>query len=263
MTASLIESVQGHALVLTLSNPGMRNALGPAIYEPMRDALAKAGQRRGVRAVVLTGADGVFSAGGDLKRLRENRTRPREVQEASLEALGGVVRALVSCSVPVIAAVEGAAAGAGLSLVLGCDLVVAARSAKFAMSHVRVGLSPDGGGTWFAARRLPWQACAEMLFEAQTWPAERLQALGVVNEIVDDGQALPAALARVERLERISPHALMRTRRLMLEALSTPLERQLEAEKTSFADCLFHADAGEAIDAFLEKRAPKFGEGAA
>jgi enoyl-CoA hydratase/carnithine racemase len=228
------------------------------LYGPMLDALSSAVQDRGLRAVVLTGADGMFSAGGNLKRLQSNRAKPAAAQEASLDSLNAVVRAMNACSLPIIAAVEGAAAGAGLSLALGCDMIVAGTSAKFAMSHVRVGLSPDGGGTCFVLRSLPRQAAAELLLEGEPWKAERLRELGLVNAVVSDGGALAAALERADRLAKLSPHALANIKALMSLAPVNDLHAQLAAEKLSFIDCLFHADAGEAISAFLEKRSPDF-----
>ncbi|PNG46078.1 2,3-dehydroadipyl-CoA hydratase (plasmid) [Variovorax sp. WDL1] len=170
-----------------------------------------------------------------------------------------MVQAIADSDVLVIAAVEEAAAGAGLSLVLGCDLVVAGASSRFAMSHVRVGLSPDAGGNWWAAHHMPRQAAAELLLEGTGWPVSRMHALGLVNEITTDGHALEAALSLAAQFQLRSPHAVARIKALLRGARNgSDLMAQRQAKKESFLDCLAHADSGEAISAFLEKRAPRF-----
>ncbi|CAN5685311.1 enoyl-CoA hydratase [soil metagenome] len=255
---TIIVSREKQTLVLTLSNPGFRNAMGPEMYGPLRQALVDAAQDADIRCIVLTGADGVFSAGGNLNRLLANRAKPPSAQEDSISGVNAVVLALQQCPLPVIAAVEGAAAGAGLSLALACDLVIAGTSVKFAMSHVRVGLSPDAGGSWFAMRNLPRQAAAELMLEGDVWPAERMRELGLVNQVVADGSVLATALARADRLAALSPNSIAHIKALMNDALTQDLKAQLESEKKSFVDCLFHPHAGEAISAFLEKRKPQF-----
>jgi enoyl-CoA hydratase/carnithine racemase len=258
MTATLLSERRDDALVLTFSNPGARNALGPEIYEPAMQAFAEAGSDATIRAVVLTGADGTFCAGGNLNRLLQNRSQPRAVQADSIDALNRMARAIVDCPKPVIAAVEGPAAGAGMSLALACDLIVASRSSKFVMAYVKVGLSPDGGGSWHAARALPKQAASELMLEGGAWSADRLHALGVVNAVVDDGGALDAALERARRIALLSPHAVDRIKGLIASAATNPLAAQLDAERESFVACLHHDDGGEAIAAFLEKRPARF-----
>lgn len=139
-------------LVLKLSNPGARNALHPDMYAAGIEALSTAERDNSVRAIVLTGADNFFCAGGNLNRLLENRAKDPSVQAESIDLLAEWISALRASTKPVIAAVEGAAAGAGFSLALACDLIVAADDAKFVMSYARVGLTPDGGASWFLTR---------------------------------------------------------------------------------------------------------------
>ena len=148
-------------LVLTLSNPGARNALHPDMYAAGIEALESVERDPSIRAVVITGADNFFCAGGNLNRLLENRAKDPSVQAESIDLLGEWISALRLSSKPVIAAVDGAAAGAGFSLALACDLIVAAEDAKFVMSYARVGLTPDGGGSWFLAQALPRQLATE------------------------------------------------------------------------------------------------------
>jgi enoyl-CoA hydratase/carnithine racemase len=261
MTASLLVERRDATLVLTISNPGLRNALGPEIYASMMAAFDDVAHDPAIRAVVLTGADGTFCAGGNLNRLLENRGKPPAVQAESIDGLNRMVRAITDCPKPVIAAVEGFAAGAGMSLALACDLITAGRSAKFVMAYVKVGLSPDGGGSWFATRALPKQSATELMLEGGAWPAERLHALGVVNTIADDGGALEAALVHATRIAALSPHAVARIKGLIANAATVPLAAQMTAERDSFVACLHHDEGGEAVAAFLEKRPARFSGG--
>ncbi|HNN90180.1 MAG TPA: enoyl-CoA hydratase family protein, partial [Giesbergeria sp.] len=200
MSAELRSAGHGQTLVLTLSNPGLRNALDPAIYAAGIEALGSAERNAEVRSVVLTGEGGVFSAGGNLQRLQTQRVQDLPAQQASITALHDWIEAIRTYPKPVIAAVEGSAAGAGLALVLACDLVVAARSARFATAYARVGLSPDGGTSWHLARALPRALAAELLMCGDLVEAERLHALGLVNRLADAGQALQAALDLADTL---------------------------------------------------------------
>ncbi|MFL9871276.1 oxepin-CoA hydrolase, alternative type [Paraburkholderia megapolitana] len=245
-------------LVLTLSNPGARNALHPDMYAAGIEALDSAERDPSVRAIVVTGADRFFCAGGNLNRLLENRAKDPSVQAQSIDLLAEWIAALRASSKPVIAAVEGAAAGAGFSLALACDLIVAADDAKFVMSYARVGLTPDGGGSWFLSRALPRQLATEVLIEGKPIVATRLNALGVVNRLTKPGAALDAAIAWADELSGVSPHAIARIKTLIGAAGAQPLDAHLVAERDSFVESLHHGDALEGITAFLEKRPPVY-----
>lgn len=258
MPAELLASRRDATLILTLSNPGAKNALHPDMYAAGIEALSTAERDPEIRAVVLTGAGDVFCAGGNLNRLLENRAKPPAVQAESIDQLHGWIEALRDCTKPVIAAVEGAAAGAGFSLALACDLIVAARSAKFVMAYVKVGLTPDGGASWFLSQALPRQLATEMLIEGQAVSAERLQQCGLVNRVVADGEALSSALDWSDALAALSPHAVGNIKSLLREAPSNTLPEHFEAEKRSFVDSLHHRDGLEGITAFLDKRKPHY-----
>lgn len=245
-------------LVLTLSNPGARNALHPDMYAAGIEAMNTAERDSSVRVIILTGADNFFCAGGNLNRLLENRAKSPSVQAASIDMLGEWVEALRTCTKPVIAAVEGAAAGAGFSLALACDLLVAADNAKFVMSYARVGLTPDGGGSWFLARALPRALVAEILLEAKPVSAARLHETGVVNRVTKPGAALDTAIAWADELGAMSPKALSKIKSLIDDAGSNTLTQHVDAERDGFVDALYNGDALEGINAFLEKRAPKY-----
>jgi enoyl-CoA hydratase/carnithine racemase len=211
-----------------------------------------------VRAVVITGADQVFCSGGNLNRLLENRSKPPAVQAESIDNLHGWIEAIRDCPKPVIAAVEDTAAGAGFALALACDLIVAGASAKFVMSYVKVGLTPDGGASWFITRALPRQLATEILLEGKPILAPRLHELGIVNRVVADGTVLASALAWADDLAALSPNAVERIKSLTNEAQLKPLGQHFESEKRHFVESLHHRDAQEGISAFLEKRKPQY-----
>ncbi|MDB5858787.1 MAG: Unsaturated acyl-CoA hydratase [Ramlibacter sp.] len=258
MPAELKSTSQGRTMVLTISNPDHRNALGPEMYAAGVEALNAADSSPDVRSVVITGAGGTFCAGGNLQRLLENRGKPREVQAQSIDGLHGWIEAIRSFPKPVIAAVEGAAAGAGFSLALACDFIVAADNALFVMAYSSVALSPDGGGTWSLSRALPRQLVSELLMCGERLGAQRLHALGVVNQVTAPGAALDAALALAERLNERAPNVLGSIKELMNEAQAATLEGQLASEREHFVANLHHANGGIGIAAFLDKQKPRY-----
>ncbi len=258
MSAELLASRRDATLILTLSNPGAKNALHPDMYAAGVEALETAERDPEIRAIVLTGAGDVFCAGGNLNRLLENRAKERSAQADSIDQLHGWISAIRDCSKPVIAAVEGPAAGAGFSLALACDLIVAAQSSKFVMAYVKVGLTPDGGASWFLSQALPRQLATEILLEGQPVSAARLHETGLVNRVVADGSALESALALSDQIAALSPHATANIKSLLRDAPSHSLSSQFEAEKQSFVDSLHHRDGLEGITAFLEKRKPYY-----
>ncbi len=258
MPAELISTSQGQTLILTLRNPEARNAFDASIYAAGIEALSVAERTDDVRSVVITGADGTFSAGGNLQRLQARRQEGAEAQAQGVEGLHSWIETIRTYPKPVIAAVEGAAAGAGFSLALACDFIVAARDAAFVMSYARIGLSPDGGASWSLARALPRQLAAEWLMCGDKLQAERLHALGLVNRLAEPGRALHEALSLAATLNERAPNALASVKELLNDALQQPLDAQLAAERDHFVRNLQHANAGEGIAAFLEKRAPRY-----
>jgi enoyl-CoA hydratase/carnithine racemase len=258
MAAELKSTSQGRTMVLTISNPEHRNALAPEMYAAGVEALNVAETSPEVRSVVLTGEGTMFCAGGNLQRLQSNREKPPEVQAQSIEGLHSWIDAIRTFPKPVIAAVEGPAAGAGFSLCLACDFIVAAEDAFFVMAYVNVALSPDGGATWHLSRMLPRQVASEILMTGERIGAQRLHELGVVNRISAPGAALAEALAIAEKLNSKAPNALAAMKELMNEAAESNLSRQLGAERDHFVRNLHHANAGIGIDAFLSKKPPKY-----
>lgn len=258
MAAELKSSSHGRTMVLTISNPGQRNALGPEMYAAGVEALIAADSNPEVRSVVIAGEGGMFCAGGNLQRLLDNRQRVPEVQAQSIEGLHSWIEAIRTFPKPVIAAVEGAAAGAGFSLALACDLIVAADNAVFVMAYGTVALSPDGGASWSLAQALPRQLASELLMCGERIAAARLQQLGVVNRVSAPGGALEDALALAQGLNDRAPNALASIKELLNDAPAASLNRQLAAERDHFVRNLHHPNAGVGIAAFLEKKTPRY-----
>ncbi|WP_010461228.1 oxepin-CoA hydrolase, alternative type [Acidovorax radicis] len=258
MPAELQSTSQGQTLILTLRNPERRNAIDPVMYAAGVEALGVAESSPDIRSVVITGADGMFCSGGNLQRLLANRQEAPEVQAQSIEGLHNWIETIRTYPKPVIAAVEGAAAGAGFSLALACDLIVAARNAVFVMAYSNVALSPDGGASWSLSQALPRQVATEILMCGDRIGAERLHALGVVNRIAETGSALETALALAEQLNARAPNALASIKELLNEAPHAQLTHHLAHERDHFVKNLHHANGGAGISAFLEKRVPRY-----
>ena len=254
----LVSERRGRVLLLTISNPAARNAMSPDLYRAGFPAIRDAAADDGLGAIVLTGAGEHFCGGGNLNRLLAQRRLPASEQHAHLDALHDWVMAMRECPKPIIAAVEGAAAGGGFSVCLGCDLIVAAEDAKFVMSYVKIGLSPDGGGSDSLAETLPPQAALEILLDGGTVSAARLHALGVVNRIVPHGKALAEALSWAEALAQGPARAQARIKQLVYAARGRARRAQRDAERDAFVESLYGEECGEGITAFLEKRAARF-----
>jgi enoyl-CoA hydratase/carnithine racemase len=159
---------------------------------------------------------------------------------------------------PVIAAVEGAAAGAGFSLALACDFIVASQEAVFVMAYSTVALSPDGGGSWALGRQAPRALASELLMLGERIGARRLHELGLVNRVCEPGEALPRALELAERLNARAPNALASAKELLSEAVLHDLSTHLTAERDHFVKNLHHPNAGIGIDAFLQKKPARY-----
>ena len=258
MTAQLLSTSQDQTLILTISNPEHRNALGPEMYAAGVEALNAAESNPDVRTVVITGEGSTFSAGGNLQRLQNNRQQPPEVQAQSIEGLHSWIEAIRTCPKPVIAAVEGPAAGAGFSLALACDMIVAARNSVFVMAYSGIALSPDGGGSWSLSRLMPRQLATELLMCGERIGAEQLHQMGIVNRLTEPGHALEQALQWAAQLNERAPNALSSVKELLAEADVSTLNAQLARERDHFVKNLHHANAGIGIAAFLNKEKPKY-----
>lgn len=257
MSGRITTERRGRILVVTMDDPASRNALGTDMMAQGREAIDLATQDDGIAAVVITGAGGAFSSGAHLSRLHTHRSKARFENRDGIERFHGWIRAMRDCPKPIIAAVEGPAAGAGFALALASDLIVAAEDAEFLTAYLRVGLTADGGISASFARAVPPQLAAEFMFEGGRIGAQRLHTLGVVNRVTPSGQALEQAVAWAARLAEGPRVAMGRAKRLIDSAYGS-IAAQLGRESDQFVEALHHGEASEGIAAFFEKRPPKF-----
>ncbi len=239
MSAELKASRRDATLILTIANPGAKNTLHPDMYAAAIETLSTAERDDSVRAVILTGANNFFCAGSDLHHLHEKHAQDKSLIADNLDHLHGWIEAIRDCPKPVIAAVEGAATGAGFSLALACDFIVAGSAATFNMDYVEAGLTPEGGATWFLTQALPRQLAGEILMTGKPVSATRLYDTGLVNKVVDDGTALDAALAWADELAALPPAAVERIKALVSTAPNHTLVQHIDAERQNFIEVLY------------------------
>lgn len=254
----VIESRHGAVSVLALNNPLRRNAITPTLFLNLTNSLHAAAADDSVAAVILTGAGNYFCAGGDLQQLAQRRELPEHQRRERLEALNGVIRMLRDYGKPIIASIEGGAAGAGWSVALACDLVVAARDATFSAAYVKVGLTPDGGITSLLAQMLPRQLYTQLCLTGEPIQAERLAALGAINHLSTPGAALQDALKLADKLASGPEQATRRIKQLCRAAQVASLDEQLEREADFMARAQGSPESAEGIAAYFEKRSPNF-----
>jgi enoyl-CoA hydratase/carnithine racemase len=250
---------RGRVLIATINDPATRNALNWHIYDGLGEVFETAATDAGIGAVVLTGAEGFFSSGGNLHGLKERSEADYPTRRSSVDRLHRMILAMRNCPKPVIAAIEGGAAGAGASTATACDLIVAAKGSYLSVAYVKIGLTPDGGVTAFLGAAVPRQMLAEMVFTGDRIPVERLHQLGVINRVCEPGRALETALELAGRLADGPAQALAAGKRLIDRSRLNELTAQLDLEAEGIATALGGAEGAEGINAFLEKRKPDFG----
>ena len=238
--------------VLTLNRPEARNAIDVPMRELLLAELESAAADPAVRAIVLTGAGGTFSAGGDVRSMEG--ADPGAVR-ARLAPVHRAVRLIATCGTPVIAAVEGAAAGLGVSLAAVCDHVVAAEDARFVAAFGKVGLVADGGLLWTLPQRVGMGRAKEMLVFGRTVPAPRAHEIGLADSLAPSGAALESALGLAAEAAALAPLSVAAAKRLLSDH---GLKRLLESEREEQAALFGTADFAEGRAAFAERRAPRF-----
>ncbi|WP_037915620.1 oxepin-CoA hydrolase, alternative type [Sulfitobacter sp. 20_GPM-1509m] len=248
----------GNILMLSLDGPETRNSISPPTYRALQSQIITAGEDPQVGAIVLTGLNGFFSSGGNINNLKESTKLTLAEVAGNTDALNAMILTIRACPTPVIAAVEGGAAGAGMSLALACDMIVAAAGAKFVVAYVKVGLTPDGGVTHFLSEGLPRQLVSEMCLTGAPVEAERLHSFGVVNTVVPAGETRAAAAKIAARMAVGAVGAMAVIKSEIAAAPHNDLATQLVLEARGINAARFGDEAAEGLAAFLEKRAPDF-----
>jgi 2-(1,2-epoxy-1,2-dihydrophenyl)acetyl-CoA isomerase len=255
----VVEERSGAVLTLRLNRPEKLNALNPEMCRELIHGLLHAGEDRSVRAVVLTGAGRGFCSGGDINFMRDTRNR-RAVHEfeAMLELGKEICLAIASMPKVVIAAVNGPAAGGGMSLALACDLRIASESAIFTQAFGQLGLYPDFGATFFLPRLVGLARASELFYTAERLSAEEARRIGIVCSVFSKETFEEETRKLAERVAAGPPLAFRDVKRTMVGDAHAALEQAIEEENRLQMHCFVSDDCAEGLAAFFEKRAPNF-----
>lgn len=247
--------------IVRLDDPGNHNALSGPLTVQLRDALEETLADPELRAVVLTATDPVFSVGGDWKLMRERAHSYAQRDEGTTglwrwirEQFGGVARLVAESDTPVVAALNGDAAGVALAWLLACDLVVASERARLVLAFGRIGLLPEVGTSWALSRRLGHRKAFELFVRGEALAAEEAAGLGLVNEIVPHGALLDAAEGWCRRIARLPEHAVRMTKPLLRHAADMTWQQSLLAEELAEPNTFTTRAHREAVEALLAGR---------
>lgn len=258
----LIYEQDGPLVTLTMNQPEQRNPLsGNSAVTEFLAAIDRIHDDRRVRCVIITGNGPSFSAGGDIREMK--RQASPEVSEEELRqwyrrGIQRLTLTLFDLEVPVIAAVNGHAIGAGLDLACMCDIRIASEKAKFSEAFIKLGIVPGDGGAWLLPRIVGMSRAAELALTGDMIDAQQALAWNLVSRVVPHEELLPTARELAGRITQHAPHAVRMTKRLLREGLHSRLDALLELSAVFQAVSHKTADHSEAVNAFLEKRAPKF-----
>ena len=262
MSESVLYERDEAVVTLTLNEPATRNAISPAIIEALVEHTRRINADMAVSCVILTGAGEGFSSGGNVKEMKDRTGlfggSPAEIRRGYWHGIQQIPLAMYELEVPSIAAVNGAAIGAGCDLATMCDIRIAGRSAVFAESFLRVGLVSGDGGAWFLPRAVGLSKAYEMTFTGDFLKAEEADRIGLVSRVVDDDKLMDEARALAQRIAAHPSHSLRLTKRLLRDSQHVSLPIALEMASSAQALVQHTHDQHEAVVAFVEKRKPKF-----
>ncbi len=257
MTLAQLKNVEAGIVELVLNDPARRNAMGEEMALAFRQAVHELADRPGLRAVVISGNGVAFSAGGDLAMLRQKAALDREDNRRRMLDFYDAFLCMLQLPVPIIAAINGHAIGAGLCLAIACDLRIVAANAKLGFTFTRLGIHPGMGATWFLPRVTNHAAATELLVTGRIFTASEAKAYGLVTSVVEPAVCQSSALELAKELLLCGPQAvagLLETLRPRSDELRVALEREAEQQSLNYRSAEFL----EGIDAALEKRPPRF-----
>lgn len=254
----VVERAEG-IVTVRLDRPEKKNAISARMWDELEATLAEIGASRDDRVLVLAGTGDAFCAGQDLTD-PENNARFTGVGNTlrAMRRIGGIALALHQLTIPTVAAVNGVAAGAGANLALGCDITIAAASARFSQIFAKRGLTVDFGGTWLLPRLIGLHRAKELAFTADIIDAAYAERIGLVNRVVPDAELTGEAQALATRLAAMAPLAISSIKRQFDESAGLSMAQALEAEAEAQAMLFASSDVTEAMAAFVEKREPQF-----
>ncbi|MDC3172613.1 enoyl-CoA hydratase family protein [Alphaproteobacteria bacterium] len=256
---SIIENkIIGNTLIITLNNPSKRNSMIKGFHDEFQSAIKIAEEDKNVCSVVIAGQGDFFCAGGDLNALKTRRSMTEPERYQTLNQLNGTIESIYNCSKPIIAAIEGGAAGAGVSLAMACDLVVMSEYSFFSLAYVKIGLTPDGAATKFLSETMPRQMLAEMAMIGGKIDASRLYNIGAVNVLAQKGNAKETAVELSKNFENLPKNSISRIKKLSRAAYGNDFSKQIKLETDYMVKSQGDKESMEGIDAFLEKRTPDY-----
>jgi enoyl-CoA hydratase/carnithine racemase len=258
MTEPLLFTVEESIAVLTLNRPDKRNAFDSRMLDLWAEALVECQRRSDVRVVIITGAGAAFCAGGDIEEMQQRLTSAPLAHKRFIGSVHRVPLIMAAMDKPIIAAVNGAAMGAGMDMALACDIRFASTAARFAASYVHMGLAPGDGGAYFLPRIVGTARALELLWTGEIIEAERAERLGIVNRVLSAEELLPYTREFAARLAKGPQIAIQLTRRAVYQSQATDLRTSLDLISSHMAVLTATDDHREAVQAFLEKRPPRF-----
>lgn len=256
--SDLLEAIEDGVAILTLNRPEALNALSDEIRVGMREAIYRLGHDTSVGCIVITGAGRGFCSGGDVKSMAGRSARGFEERAEGIRVSGSVAAAIHDAPKPIIAMVNGVAAGAGLSMAAACDIRIAGRSARFGAGFIKIGLSGDWGGTWSLTHLVGTAKARELFFTGEIIGAEEAARIGLVNKVVDDAELRDVTMTMARHIAGMPRVALGYTKRNLNAAQTDSFAEQLDTEAVHQARCSNTEDHREAVAAFKEKRRPVF-----
>jgi enoyl-CoA hydratase/carnithine racemase len=260
-TTDLVCSIASGVGTITLNRPDAKNALSPAMSQGLQAALAKCEADHNVRAILLTGAGNAFCAGGDVKNMGDRRPKtltPEERVKEMKQRHRGVGGGIASASKPTIAALPGAAVGAGLAIALACDIRIAAQSAFLSGGYSKIGLSGDYGIAWLLTRTVGTSVAREMMFTSDRIDAARAEKLGLVNRVVSDTELAAASRALAQQIADGPADAIRAMKQNLNEVASLDYFGAIDREAERIVQLSASENHKEAVRAFVEKRKPVF-----
>ena len=251
---SLVQtSVDGQVALCRIDRPEARNALSPELMDELATAAEGYDSDQEIRCIVIAGSEDVFASGADIKALRE-----RTFQESLTHPAAAFWKRLAAIRTPMVAAVSGFALGGGCELALACDMIVASETAEFGQPEITLGIIPGGGGTQRLARVVGKQRAMELVLSGRRVEAAEAERMGFVNTVVKKREWLDAAMELAQRIAKRPPIAARLAKQAVLAAEETPMTSGLEMERRLYEESMATEDRLEGMDAFLEKRKPKF-----
>jgi 2-(1,2-epoxy-1,2-dihydrophenyl)acetyl-CoA isomerase len=255
---TLLFNVKNNVAHITLNRPEAANAINLDLAKDLVQAIMRCDEDPLIRAVLITGTGPMFCSGGDVKSFAAQGEKLPYYMKEVTTYFHVAVSYLMRMDPPVVAAVHGSAAGAGISLACACDIVFAAESARFTMAYTRVGLTPDGGSTYMLSRLVGPKRTIELMLTNRVLSAKEAFDWGIVTRVVSDKDMIPEAKTMANKLAAGPTKTFGVTKRLIQSGLVESLEAQMKHESRSIAEMARTSDGREGIDAFLEKRAPDF-----